>query len=403
MENNAVAAQKDALYLGLVSSDFPEDAVFARTLTIFFKINPNAQVNVRRGWIMDETSLNRRVEQEDLNSFVRAVLSAVGVTDEHALHVADSLVEADLRGVESHGVARLEPYVKNFEAGGFSCDPDIHIEEVAPGIAMIDGDYGPGQSVGARAMDAAIDLAERNGIGTAFVANSNHFGTAAYFTHRAASVDHIGIASTNVGPDVIPFGGTRAFLGTNPIGISIPSDRGFPITLDMATSVVAMGKIDHVASEEDTPIPEEWAVDAAGEPTTDPQAVAALRPMGGPKGYGLAFMVDVLCGLLSGGTVGPDCGDLYGEYAEPMDVGHWFVSIDIASMIEPSLFKSLLDAYVDRVKSEPTAPGVDEILVPGEPEAQTQVENERRGIPLSNATAAGLDRLARRYDLEPVS
>ena len=351
---------------------------------------------------MTETQLSRRVEPNKLLTFTRAVLDAVGVEDEHAEHIAKGLVQADLRGVDSHGVARLEAYVENFEAGGFSKNPEIGVTDLAGGVAIVDGDEGPGQSVGMTAIEKAMDLAEKNGVGSTFVTNSNHFGMAAYFTQYAANEDFIGIATSNVGADVIPFGGTEAFLGTNPISIAVPTIGDFPITLDMATSEVAMGKIDHGAADEGTEIPDHWAVDGDGKPTTDPTAVAALQPLGGPKGYGLAFMVDVFCGLLADASVSPDIGDLYDDFDEPMGLGHWFLAVDVETLMDPTTFKESVAAYVDRLKAQPTAEGIEEIMVPGEPEALRRRTYEDEGIPCREATVASLERLAEGYELDPL-
>lgn len=352
---------------------------------------------------MKDAHINQRVSQDDLINFTRLVLEAVGVAEEHIEPIAAGLVEADLRGVDSHGVARLETYVDNFEGGGFATHPDISITDVSTGVALLDADDGPGHSVGKMAMEKAMSMADQNGIGAVFVSNSNHFGTAAFFTQHAANEDHIGVASSNVGPDVIPFGGRRAFLGTNPISVAIPSAGTFPVTLDMATSKVAMGKIDHGASEEGQAIPGDWAVDDSGTPTTDPQNVAALQPLGGPKGYGLALMVDLFCGLLTESKVSPDIVDLYGEFDKPMGLGHWFMAIDISCLMDPTVFKNSVSAYVDRIKAEPTADGVDEILVPGEPEARRKRANEANGIPLRQATVESLSRLAERFALTPIT
>lgn len=341
----------------------------------------------------------RRVDHAELESFVRAVLDDAGVADEHAAVLAEAIARADLRGVDSHGVARLETYVRKFEQGGFNPDPDITVGDAKAGFVCVDADDGPGQSAGVTAMDAAMDRAAATGIGAAVVCDSNHFGTAAFYTQRAAAEDFIGLSMTNVGSDVVPFGGAEAFLGTNPLSVSVPTDRSFPITLDMATSVVAMGKIDHVAAEEDTEIPPGWAVDAAGEPTTDPHEVAALRPVGGPKGYGLAIVVDVLCGLLSGAGPSPDVGPLYDAFDEPMRLGHFVAAIDVSAVMAPEAFRAAVGRYIDRLKAVTTRDGVDEVLVPGEPEARTRRRNEREGIPLSEATLASLQRLADEYGI----
>lgn len=351
---------------------------------------------------MTETHEHKRVDRNALESFSIDVLEAAGVTPYHARRVAEGLVHADLRGVDSHGVARLETYVEKFVHGGFNPDPNIEADRRASSVVVVDADHGPGQSAGIRAMDEAMACASETGIAASFVTNSNHFGTAAFFTQHAADQDFVGIAMSNVGSDVIPFGGVTPFLGTNPISIAIPSDRWFPITLDMATSVVAMGKIDHVAREENSDLPPDWAVNANGESTTNPHDVAALRPAGGPKGYGLAFMVDVFCGMLADASVSPDVGALYDDFGDPMRLGHTFLAIDISTLIEPELFRSAVGAYVDRLKDEPTQAGVEEIMVPGEPEARRRRENEAAGVPVREATEASLERLAERFGLEPV-
>lgn len=349
---------------------------------------------------MDRGSRERsyRVDAAELETFVETVLREAGVADEHAAGLADALVRADLRDVDSHGVARLETYVEKFEAGGFNPDPDIAVEPVGDAAVVVDADDGPGQSAAVRAMDAAMERADATGVGIAAVTNSNHFGTAAYYTERASDADYIGMAMTNVGPDVVPFGGTSAFLGTNPISFSVPTDLEFAITLDMATSVVAMGKIDHAAKKDDT-LPDDWALDADGEPTTDPESVAALRPAGGPKGYGLAVMVDVLCGILTG--VGPShtVGALYDDFDEPMRLGHFVCAIDVSKFCGVDRFKRSVGQYVETIKAQEARDGVDEILLPGEPEYAAMRENERRGIELNADAERGLAALSDRFDV----
>jgi ureidoglycolate dehydrogenase (NAD+) len=224
------------------------------------------------------------------------------------------------------------------------------------------------------------------------VTNSNHFGTAAYYTERASSQGHIGISMTNVDSDVIPFGGTEAFLGTNPISFSIPTDRSFPITLDMATSVVARGKIEHAAKEGED-LPEDWAVDENNEPATNPEDVVAMRPLGGPKGFGLGIVGDVLWGVLTGGGTSPSIKSLYEDFEESMGLGHFVGAIDVTTFRAEGSFLADIDAYIDRLKSQPTREGVKEIRLPGELEAITKRDNERDGIPLNEDARRGIRNL----------
>lgn len=347
----------------------------------------------------DSHDTDSSVSRSELMDFATTVLRRAGVENEHARTVADALVRAELRGIDSHGMARLETYVEKFEAGGFNTDPDITTEHVRDGAVLVDADDGPGQSAGVRGIDAAMDLAEDLGVGIAGVTNSNHFGTAAYYTERASSEGYIGLAMTNVGSDVAPFGGVAPFLGTNPISFSIPTDREFPITLDMATSTVAMGKIDH-ATAEDEEIPEDWALDESGEPTTDPNEVAALRPVGGAKGYGLAIVVDVLCGVLTGVGTSPTVGPLYDDYHEPMRLGHFFGAIDPSAFLSLQQFEAAIGEYIDRLHAQEPAEGVDQIRLPGEIEFRTLERRSREGIPLNADAVDGIRSLSAMYGID---
>jgi ureidoglycolate dehydrogenase (NAD+) len=339
-----------------------------------------------------------RIDSDDLRTFVETVLREEGVADEHAFRVADGLVRADLRGVSSHGVSRLEVYMKKFDCGGFNTDPDISVTRLGDSVAKVDADDGPGQSAAFTATNEAMELASETGVGMVSVTNSNHFGTAAYYTERASEHDFIGMAMTNVGSDVIPFGGAKPFLGTNPISFSVPTNR-FPVTLDMATSVVAMGRIQEGSRRENTEIPPDWAVDESGEPTTDPHEAVAVRPVGGPKGYGLGIIVDVLCGLLSGVGTSPDVGPLYDDFDRPMRLGHFIAAIDVSSFLDVDIFKSELDDYIDRLKSVETREGFDEVMLPGEIETVKLREQREKGVQLQPSTVASLEKLAEDYEV----
>ena len=345
---------------------------------------------------IDETY---RIDRDQLQAFVEAVLRSGGVDDSHAERVADGLVRADLRGVSSHGVSRLEVYMKKFEAGGFNSSPNIKVDRLGDSLALVDADHGPGQSAAYTAMDEAMQLADDTGVGMVSVTNSNHFGTAAYYTEQASAEGYIGLAATNVGPDVIPFGGANRFLGTNPISFSIPTDRSFPITLDMATSVVAMGKIQEVSRREDTEIPADWAVDGNGEPTTDPHEAVAVRPLGGPKGYGLGVVVDVLCGLVSGSGTSPTVGPLYDDFDQPMGLGHFVGAIDVDRFRDLDMFKGEIGDYIDQLKAVEPRDGFDEVMLPGEIETEKLREQQNRGIELRPSTIESLNVLAETYDI----
>ncbi|MFC7078514.1 Ldh family oxidoreductase [Haloarcula halophila] len=350
--------------------------------------------------VQSDTNTPRRFEPDQLREFVGAVLQSGGVVKEHAEQVAHGLVRADMRGVDSHGVSRLEAYMKKFEGGGFNPDPDIQTHRLGSGSALVDADDGPGQSAALLAMTEAMDLAEETGVGTVAVRNSNHFGTAAYYTEYASDRNYLGIAMTNVGSDVIPFGGATRFLGTNPISFSVPTDRSFPITLDMATSVVAMGKIQEVSRREDTEIPPEWAVNEHGEPTTDPHEAVAVRPLGGPKGYGLGIMVDVLSGVLSSAGTSPTVGPLYDDFDKPMRLGHFVAAIDIETFRDTETFKREIGEYIDQLKAIETRDGFDEIRLPGEIEAEQLAQQEEAGVELRPSTIERLRSVGGTYGVD---
>lgn len=337
----------------------------------------------------------------ELRGFAEEVFIESGLVAKHASTLADALVTANLRGVDSHGIVRLEPYVRNIEGGGFNPDPDVSAEIRGDGALVVDADDGPGQVGTAAAMDAVIGAAKDAGVAFATVKNSNHFGTAAYYTRMAAQEGCIGFAMTNVGPNVAPFGGVDPYFGTNPLGYSIPTDRSFHITLDMATSTVAKGKI-IMAEKENESIPDHWAIDESGEPTSDPEDVHSLRPVGGAKGYGLGLLVDVCSGILSGMGPSPEVDSLYDDYSKPQRVGHFVGAIDISKFYDLDLFKEQVDTMITDLKSQRTMDSVDEVMLPGEIEAETMERRRRSGIPIGEGTLSTLEEIGRRYDVSPV-
>lgn len=345
----------------------------------------------------DQTT-NRRVSHDRLERFVYDVVSETGLEEDHAAILADALVTANLRGVDSHGVVRLEPYLRKLEAGGFNTAPSVSVSRIGSTV-VVDADDGPGQVATVRAMSEAIETAEESGICFGTVQNSNHFGTAAYYTMLAADDDCIGVAMTNVGPNVAPYGGIDPFFGTNPLGFSIPTDRSYDITLDMATSVVAKGKI-HIAEAEGDQIPTDWAIDENGDPTTDPESVHALRPVGGPKGYGLGILVDVCSGLLSGMGTSKHVDSLYEDSSDPQRIGHFVGAIDVSAFRDVSRFKSEVGALIDDLKSSRPRDGYDEIKLPGEIEAETRADREANGIPIGSGVVETLQEIGDRYDVE---
>ncbi len=321
------------------------------------------------------------VKEKELRGLVVERLTEVGLKPAHAQIVADVLVHADLRGVRSHGVIRTEHYTTRIKAGSLNVNPVFSVEEVRPGAAVLNADAGMGHVACFEAMEKASEMAKTSGIAMVGVKNGSHCGALSYFVLHAVSKGMIGMAVTHTDKCVAPFGGARPFFGTNPIAFGFPATRHSPVVLDMATSNTAFGKILH-AKEQGSDIPNDWGVDENGAPTTDPQAVRALVPFGGPKGYGLALVIDVLCGVLMGAQYGPHITAMYGDYDKPRELASLMIAIDPSTFTSAEGFRAQIDAMVDDLHAAPVAPGVEKVLVPGELENMRYQENMKNGVPV---------------------
>ena len=288
-----------------------------------------------------------------------------------------------LRGVDSHGVARVPVYAERLRSGAINGRPRPSVASRDGALAVVDGDRGPGQVAALFATDLSLELAREHGVGAVGVRHSAHFGAAAYYAMRAAEAGLVGIAMTNTEPLVIPYGGAERALGTNPICLAAPTASGI-FNLDLATSQVAINRI-YNARDEGRPIPEGWGVDERGAPTTDPAAVHAGVPLGGYKGYALALMVEVLCGVLPGAGVRHGVGDLYGGGSGAQDTGHFHLALDPERTVGRARFAAVLDGLLDELRAIPPAPGFDEVLVAGDPEDRARAERERTGVPIAPA------------------
>ncbi len=321
---------------------------------------------------------------------------------------AEVLVMADLRGVDSHGVVRLSPhgwYVKALRDGIVNPKPDIRIVQETPASALVEGDGGLGMVVGHRATDLAIEKARQVGVGVAVVRNSRHFGMSAYYAMLALPHDMIGISMTNAGRQVVPTFGREAKYGTNPISLAAPAGEEPPFILDMATTTAAAGKLE-IAARRGNSIPLGWALDEKARPTSDPrvaQRARRLLPLGSTreggshKGYGLAIMIEILCGVLSG-TVAA---------LSPPEIGvrgHLFGAINIAFFRPVDAFKHDMDQLLRDLKSTAPAEGQDRVFVAGEIEHELAQERAAKGIPLHSSIIRGLRELSQQlnipYDLE---
>jgi len=305
----------------------------------------------------------------ELSAFVAQLFAATGVPLDAARSVADGLVEADLEGLHSHGVMLVDMYIERLKQGSVSRAKTAAIVSDRNGAVVLDAGHALGQLTGSQAMAIAIDKARSFAAGIVPVRHGFHFGTARKYAMQAAQAGCVGVAMCNTRPLMPAPGGAERVVGNNPIAIALPTDGAVPLVLDMATSEAAMGKI-RMAEKANEPIPPTWAVTAQGEPTTDPAAAIAgmLLPSGGAKGFGLSFMIDLMCGLLSQGASGPQVQPLYGDFGVPYDCSHLFIAIDVAHFCDLATFRAQAADAAERVRSGRCAPGVDRLFAPGEPE-----------------------------------
>ena len=346
---------------------------------------------------MTETS----VAAAKLTGFAAACLEKLGLAAADAGLVAETLVESNLRGVDSHGVVRLPHYAKRLRNGTVNPRPKISVQRTGGSTAVVEGDRGMGQLVAVRAMREAISLAKESGVGAVGARNSSHCGACAYFVELAAREGMVGIALTHTDSIMVPPGMKRIFLGSNPIAFGAPAAGGPPLVIDMSTTHAAWGKV-IVAREEGKPVPPDWGVDAEGRPTTDPHKVVGLAPSGAHKGYALALMVEVLCAQLMGLPFGRHVTKMYGELEKPRNLGHFMLALDVAHFVDPELFSSRVSELLQEARAEEPADPARPPLAPGDPERLTAERRRLVGVPLGTAVFAELNALATELGVTPL-
>lgn len=288
------------------------------------------------------------------------------------------LVQTSLWGIDSHGIARLPHYLERLSRGSIIAQPALRFEKTAAATGSVDGGHGHGILVASFAMDHAIALARAAGIGIVGIRNSSHCGAIGLYTRQAAESGMIGIAFTHSDSFVAPHGGTRAFFGTNPISMAIPSpDPRRPLCLDMATSVVPWNRIAN-ARMENRPVDPGYGLDASGQPTTDPHAIAALNPMAQHKGYAMAFLIDMLCGPLNGMAFGPHLTPMYGELYRHRELGSLMIAFDPARFGGGATLRTSVGSAINEVKSQGP-----HVFAPGDPEYLSETVRLRDGIPIA--------------------
>ena len=326
-----------------------------------------------------------------LKDFVREVFVRAGMTETDASVMADCLVRAHLRGFDTHGVGCIPLYVDNLVDGRVNPRPDIRIERRTPWALRVDADNGMGHVVASHAMEAALEAVREMGIGIASVRNTNHLGAACLCPLMAVEQGYIGLALINSSAHVTPWGSRDKLFGTNPIAIAAPAGNNPPFVLDMATSAAARRKF-RLALEMGEDIPEGWAVDTNGVPTTDPAKAieGAAIPSGGAKGSGLSMAVEVLAGVLSGAAFAGGVLDLFSNQERHVNSGNFLMAMDVTAFMDLGEFESRMDTLIERVEALATAPDFDEVRFPGARGARLEAERMRDGIPLPDSTRRAL-------------
>jgi LDH2 family malate/lactate/ureidoglycolate dehydrogenase len=338
-----------------------------------------------------------------LQALCAALLERLGLDASDAHFTASALVASNLRGVDSHGVALLRYYLEQLECGDMDAHAAPELVHQSGATALIEGHNAVGQIVARFATDQAIRLAMDQGVGVVTTRHSNHFGAAAYWVQRLTSAGYIGLVLCNASSIVAPWQGKEGKLGTNPICFGVPG--GSPFLLDMATTTVAGNKIfnAHTAGQEE--IPAGWALDSNGVPTTSTEAAykGFLQPLGGYKGSGLAVMVEMLCGVLSGGGMSDELGGIRFR-GKPVDISQFFLALDPKCFLAPGEYEERALKLTNKLKATAPAEGYEEVLVAGEPELRTEAKRRREGIPLASATWQSLTEWAAKLgvNLPPV-
>lgn len=350
--------------------------------------------------------------KERLEEFCRQVFEQMGCPESDADLAAKVLTSADLRGVDSHGVARLIGYVRLWEKGRINAKPNIRITHQTPSTAVIDGDGGLGLVVGPKTMDIIMEKANNVGTGWASVKNSNHFGIAGYHAMMALEQDMIGMAMTNASPLVAPTFAKERMLGTNPIAMAIPAGQEPPFVADFATTTAANGKLE-ILQRKEQDAPEGWIQDQDGNTSTNPSELksgGALLPLGSDrvrsshKGYCLGSIVDILSAVLSGANYGPWAPPFVSFlplHPEPVGegLGHFFGAMRVDAFRPADEFKSHMDNWIQRFRSAEPAEGQEEVLIPGDPEREMEAIRGKEGIELLPPVIADLESVAKKFNL----
>jgi len=339
------------------------------------------------------------IQANELTHFAQNVFQKTGLSQQHALETARILVDANLRGIDTHGIYLCNLYARRLQKKLMNPSPQFQFEKKRSGIGILDADFSLGQPAALEAARKAVALAKDAGVGIVAVKNSNHFGTASYFAEFIAEHDCIGLVMSDGECDVIPFGGREKFLGTDPICCCVPSEKQPWFCMDMATSEVAFGKV-RAAAEAGKTIPPNWAVDREGKPVTDAREAYAVVPMSGAKGYALGLMIEILSSRLTGMPYGAHIIRKFDDWENRSFMGHYIQAIDIEAFCAVAEFKKRMTELIMDLKQQPKAPGIREILIPGEPEWKTKMIREKDGCPIRKEDVVLLANLGKDLGVE---
>ncbi len=343
----------------------------------------------------------RYIDSESLRVFVGELFAAGGMRLQEAEWYAETIVQANLWGIDSHGIIRVPAYFDRIRIDAINRRAEIRTIRKAPAMTLIDADGAAGAVAGRVAMEQAIEDARIHGVGVSGVTNSNHFGAAALYSQLAVKQGMVGIAMTNVRPLIAAPGAKCAVVGNNPFSIAVPTYCEFPFSLDMSMSVVAGGKL-HLAAAKGEKIPFGWGVDKDGGPTDDPRKALEgfLLPIGGYKGLGLAYAVDILSGVITGGLFADQMRSMYHDPDIPSLTGHFMVAMDISAWISPEEMGKRMEYYHHFIQGIPIADGVSPLIFPGELEALQEKKRRKEGIPVPISTMKTLKQLREDYGVQ---
>jgi LDH2 family malate/lactate/ureidoglycolate dehydrogenase len=337
---------------------------------------------------------------EDLKDFCKQSFLKCGLSREDADLMTDTLISSELRGVASHGIIRLPFYCQRLLDKGTNPDPKVRVIAEKPAMILVDGDNGFGQIISIRTMRMVIERAKAHGLCFAGIRNSCHFGMAAYYPMMALREEMIGIAGSNTPPVMAPWGGGKSAIGNNPLAVSVPTGKDYPVVLDMAMSVVSGGKV-RLEAVKGGKIPKDWILDSKGRPTDNPGDFfpdGTLLPLG-HKGFGLAIIIEILSGILTQANILSEIDLWFEKTSTPVNVGHFLMALNIGVFIDPMFFKKRVDRMIDELKASPPMEGSAGILMPGEMEHVSEQTCLKQGIPIDREVLKKLDAFADRIGI----